>query len=401
MKNTEKEKTTNKEKKDNPSRRSSTTSSETKTNQPTSSSEKEKEKEKETVSRSKSTTDQSKGQSNSDFHSGAPGTTTGGYGDQHNEERLKEPKEENKGNRNMTAPDRNEASTSRAETERDFSDIRSERTERYGFEDRGRNPERDSGYHDYDRGFRDGSEHASRHYNQQNWERQRNELRNRGSRPNYDYNARSRNRDSERYESGWGRRDYERNENRPYDNYGDVDTRSSRSYPSEQAGYENRDRSRDVWNDRNFNRPETRETGNDPERDRSRDVWNEYDRDRDRAREMWNEGDRNRPAETWNEYDRNRGSNRPYGEDYRGEQRGYRGNEYGNPYDRDRNESGGRSDSFDRNSDRGGEYRREGDSNFNRDREPGFGRERNRYEQSRGLRNTRAERERGDRDREW
>lgn len=125
---------------------------------------------------------------------------------------------------------------------------------------------------------------------------------------------------------------YERNEpgyagNRsyPYNNYGDADRGTSRTYPSMQGGY----------GDRNPYRYDVRD-----------------------------------------EFDIERGRDIPYGEESynreRGEERHYRGNEYGSPYERERNAPENRQ------SNRG-----------------------SRYDRERHLRNERMERERGDRDREW
>ncbi|MGK7391416.1 MAG: hypothetical protein ACNS60_13755 [Candidatus Cyclobacteriaceae bacterium M2_1C_046] len=238
-----------------------------------------------TVSRSKAETDQKNPQFESERESRRTGPSTGGYGDQHDPKRYEEPQNH--------------------QFDRD--------RERTGYW----NEER---FSDYDRGFREGAEYAARRYNQENWNRERRGNWGQEGNMGYENEPRySRYSGYERTEPGYGgSRSY------PYNNYGDADRGTNRSYPSMQSGY----------GDRNPYRFDVRD-----------------------------------------EFESERGRSRPYGEESynrdRGEERHYKGNEYGSPYERDRYEN----------------------------RQPNRGT--SRYDRERHLKNEPMERERGDRDREW
>lgn len=214
------------------------------------------------VSRSKAETDMK----NPEFESGREGReerdsetgpSTGGYGDQHDRKRTRESQ------RDQFDHDRDSA----------------------GYGNRNR-------YSDYDRGFRDGADHASRYYNQENWNNERRGYWGQGGNMGYSNEPRyGRYSGYEEMQPGVGN---QYNRTYPFDNYGDADRGTSRSYPSMQAGYEDKNPYRNDLNDR---------------------------------------------------FDTERNLNRPYGEESyhrndRGERRGYRGNEHGSPY-RERSENRG------------------------------------------------------------
>lgn len=110
---------------------------------------------------------------------------------------------------------------------------------------------------------------------------------------------------------------------------------------------------------------------------------NQFDEDRDHSG-TWDQNRYRNPGNQQNE-NRDRDSERPYGEESyrlgeRGEDRSYKGNEYGSPYK--------------------GDYE-PGNRNRNEDQDREANRGSGRYDKERHLRNEPTERERGDRDREW